>query len=106
MKQTEFTFMEDVPKEAGVISLSAGHKDNQKMFAKHRVAFKRIFKRNIADFKDAIFGIHIGFKIVKFDDEIIKSEDGVSCREKLLKVYGQEAHDMIEELINPSNYKG
>ena len=105
MKQTEFTFKEDVPKGAGVMSLSAGHKDNQKVFEKNRLAFARLFNKNIKDFEDKIMGIHIGFKIVKFDEEVLKTEDGVSCREKLLKDYGQEAHDMIEELINPPNYK-
>ena len=99
MKQCEFGFMKDVPQEK---SFAEVHKENQKKFENHRLAFARIFKRKIKDFEDRVLGVHIGFNIIKFDQEVVHAydKDGVSLKGKLLEDFGQEAHDIIVDLTD------
>ncbi len=40
-----------------------------------------------------------GFDVVKFDEDIIKAPDGVSTRDHVRAIYGQEALTFVEGLL-------
>lgn len=57
--------------------------------------FQRIFGVPLSDY----FRSPVGFDVVKFDEEIVQPPDGMSTRQHLLATHGQEAVNLIEQLI-------
>jgi hypothetical protein len=58
--------------------------------------FKRIFNRSLHTFWDPL----TGFDAIKFDDWL-KPEAGTSTRDAVLSRYGEEALNLIENLMEP-----
>jgi len=57
--------------------------------------FKNLFGLELGDYFDAL----TGFDIVKFDENLLKSPDGMSCRDVILEKYGEEAVGVIQKLL-------
>jgi len=66
----------------------------------------KIIKENIQEFYNT-FGVSLkdffdpilGFDIVKFDEEIIKPSANESTKDKILRDYGQNGVEVIENLL-------
>lgn len=60
--------------------------------------FQEIFKVPITDFYSSSV---LGFDLIKFDDEVIKSGelDGVSMSENVATKFGEEGRKMIESFL-------
>jgi hypothetical protein len=67
---------------------------NVELLTKHRLAFKHTFKRDLAAFMNPI----LGFDVVKFDD-YLRVPDGVSMNGFILVNFGENARNMVKELL-------
>ena len=61
---------------------------------KHHVRFRHLFHKSIGVWMHPLTGFDIG----SFDD-YLQVPDGVAMSDYLLENYGQEAHDMIRNII-------
>jgi hypothetical protein len=57
--------------------------------------FMETFGTPLQTYWDGIFG----FDVVKFDHELVKSPDGVSCRDAVKKRWGKKAVDLVMALM-------
>jgi hypothetical protein len=74
----------------------------------------QIYKKYAKEF-ERTFGVRLmpdywqnhlmGFDMVKFDKEVIKSPDNVSCDEQVRKVYGDKAAELIWKLLGNEDGK-
>jgi len=69
---------------------------NHRLEMKHGYAFRRVFGVSLHKY----LSIATGFDVVAFDDEIIKAEDGVSTADAIKRDYGDDALNMVRELIS------
>ena len=69
----------------------------QNYAAKRKLApkFQETFGVSLSAYFDNIFG----FDIVRFDDEVIKAQDGESIGDAVVRQYSREAADLIWELL-------
>jgi len=72
-------------------------------FQKHEVKFRsnerefsRIFKRPLKEY----WNEYHGFDICKFDDEIIKAPDGISCKQAVANKYGIPGLGVVTRLLS------
>lgn len=70
-------------------------KENDKKYRRYAHEFAELFGIHLKPFWDNI----TGFDIVKFDDHIIQSPDGLSIKDVISKEYSNEAVELIEHLI-------
>lgn len=68
---------------------------NKNLRDKYYAQFKQIFGISILTFLD----LFTGFDIVRFDEKFLQTPDGQSTADCLLERYGQEAHNLISNLI-------
>lgn len=61
----------------------------------HSIEFELTFGKPLGHFMDPIFG----FDLVRFDEHLIKPEEGQSTEEAIKARYGQRAVNLIRELI-------
>ncbi len=71
------------PKEYGQLELKLGRQ------------FKQVFGVALHPYMNLI----TGFDIVKFDDEVVKPPDGTSSKQAIEQRWGQEAVELIKELM-------
>ena len=90
-------FTRGIPKKPITINDVAFY--NKKIHDEKRYEFASLFKFNLLPFLggDAIT-LLTGFNIIKFD-EAIKTPDGTSTKDWIIKKYGKEAGDLIDWLI-------
>jgi len=69
-----------------------GH--NRELFQTHNRDFLRIFNMSLSSFFSPI----VGFDVIGFDD-YLQVPDGTSTAEYVLENYGQEALDLLSNLI-------
>ena len=68
------------------------------LFLKVKPEDRLLFEKTFGVAFDYYFDGLSGFDIIKLDDNVIKSPDGVSMSDTILKNYGQEAVDLINRL--------
>ena len=69
--------------------------NHHKIIHENRQEFYNTFGVSLKDFFDPI----LGFDIVKFDEEIIKPSANESTKDKILRDYGQNGVEVIENLL-------
>ena len=62
---------------------------------KHAVKFRALFNLNLQDY----WNLFWGFDIVKLN-KTLKTPDGVSCKDHILRTKGQEAVDLVMALLS------
>lgn len=68
---------------------------------KHReqeIKYGREFKKHFARSLHAFMDYITGFDVIAFD-EFLKTPDGISTHDWIIKEYGQDACDLIEKLL-------
>jgi len=80
----------------------------KKCFHETHGAFNAHFERDLAEFFDvrSIKGLAIGFDVIKFDEEVVKPDPGVSTRDTLFKFWGVDAVKLIERLLDAGVWNG
>ena len=68
--------------------------ENREKVKKHHAEFKQIFGVQLTDYMDTA-----GFDVVKFDEEFLKTPDGISTKELIYSKYGQRAVSLAEALL-------
>ncbi len=61
----------------------------------HYQQFRDIFKVELARYMHPLFG----FDIIAFDEQVVKPNDNESCRQAIVREYGQEAANLVEALL-------
>lgn len=69
--------------------------NHHKIIHENRQEFYNTFGISLKEWFDPI----LGFDIVGFDKEIIKSSDNESIKDKILRKYGQNGVDVITDLL-------
>ena len=69
--------------------------DHHKIIKENREEFYNTFGVSLTDYFDPIFG----FNIVAFDEEVIKPSANESTKDKVLRKYGQNGVECIENLL-------
>lgn len=64
-------------------------------YTENHLVFRKVFKQPLKSFWDKL----TGFDIVKFDEEFLKTPDGVSTKDYALKLFGNRAVELLEILI-------
>jgi hypothetical protein len=75
------------------------------IFTKYKDEFKRIFKIDMTNFRDNFFHRlgYDSFDIINFDENFIRPKTeitGKSTKEVIIEKFGQEACDLMEEILN------
>lgn len=63
------------------------------------IKFEEIFKVKLSDYWYQMPNIDLGFDVIKFDEEFLKTPDGVSTAQYLDKLYGVEVRKFVQSLI-------
>ena len=69
--------------------------NHHKIIKENREEFYNTFGVSLTDYFDPIFG----FNIVAFDEEVIKPSANESTKDKVLRKYGQNGIECIENLL-------
>ena len=70
--------------------------NHHKIIKENKQEFYNTFGVSLSDY---YFDPILGFDIVKFDEEIIKPPDGESTKDEILRKYGQNGVECIENLL-------
>lgn len=73
---------------------------NRKLFKTYSDEFEQTFKMKLKTYLDICspVGLIIGFDIIKFDEDI-RTPDGVSCKDRVVALYGERAGEIIDNLL-------
>lgn len=69
-------------------------KENEKRFKKHADKFKQIFGIDLSEFWDGIFALDV----VSFDTWL-KTPDNISTYEHIVNTYGEDAKNIVADLL-------
>lgn len=71
---------------------------NKKKIHKYSHSFRETFNLNLCNYLGGFWQLLFGFDIIKFDKDI-KTPDGTSTKEFILDKYGEEAVNLISDLL-------
>lgn len=64
-----------------------------------QIKFKEIFNLELDDWWYKFPNVDLGFDLIKFDEEFLKTPDGISTAQFLDKNYSVDARKFIQKLI-------
>ena len=71
---------------------------NKRAEQKYHEVFKQEFNINLLDYWSMV----TGFDLIRFDEEFLKTPQGISTRDYVTKIYGSYVSDILEAIIHES----